>query len=150
MIPILKPNEKFFVGLEDDVAKWYTEKSEPIAFFNNIPIYRNDVDTDVKKDCLFDEYITASIDTFGYCPSEDALIKILEPFQKDNKKKYLVTAFWVDKYVADCDDSYRYLYNENGEDMRMNYPDYVDEYGHPTTELKNKIISFDIYQLMEY
>ena len=150
MIPNLKINDKFLSEVEENDVEWWEMMSKPILVFeyDNIPIYNHHAETYVGKDWLFNEYKKAKIDLYGYCPSEDSLRKIVLSL-KEHETKYMVTAFVVEKYVADHDDGYGCYYNEEGENTDMSYPDYVDDYGHPATQYKNCVIRFHVYKLIE-
>lgn len=150
MIPKLTVNNDFLNTINEEERQWWEKMAEPVIVFeyDDIHIYNNQADTFVGEDWLFDEYKKASIDFYGYCPSEESLKNIILPL-KETETNYMVTARLVEKYVADCDDGYGCYYNEDGECTDMSYPDYVDEYGHPTTQYEGYVVRFTVYILIE-
>ena len=68
----------------------------------------------------------------------------------DSNTPYMITAHLVQIEVAEDDESFTSTYvNEEGEDTDMNYYDYQDEYGKPTTQYDGYLIKFRIFVLNE-
>lgn len=147
MLPKLESSWKFLKSLTPEDRSWWYRATQYVEC-DGIPIYNLNANDWVGKGWPFDEYKKTEIDFYGYCPSETALKYIAKPLI-GSKNKYMVIAYGTKKSIADITDNYRYYYDEKGNNTYMNYLDYVDKYGHPTTQYDEFLIAFDIYKLIE-
>lgn len=158
MIPKFTVRKEFYDELLDkseETIQYFKRFEEPYDEFNNygIAVYPNHTESHLDKNGVgqFNEKYYAMIDDWGYCPSENALVQFLRKNGiVDSNTPYMITAHLVKTEVAEDDESYTSTYiNEEGEDTDLNYYDYQDEYGKPTTQYDGYLIKFRIFILNE-
>lgn len=158
MIPKFTVRKEFYNELLDkseETIKYFKRFEEPYDEFKNygIAVYPNHTESHLDKNGVgqFNEKYYAMLDDWGYCPSENALVQFLRKNGiVDSNTPYMITAHLVKTEVAEDDESYTSTYiNEEGEDTDLNYYDYQDEYGKPTTQYEGYLIKFRIFVLNE-
>lgn len=154
MIPFLTIDEEFVQNTwKDDESsrEWVTENCDVVYADNsNVPLYTCD-DSWVKMG-VFNEYKQilpiSEFYEYGYCDTEDALLKYLQSYVDDKDNNYFVT---IGTMSMDYEKYYKngtYI-NKDGVDTKKDYYDYIDE--HPQMEVEqdfeNKWITFTICKL---
>lgn len=152
MIPRLIANENFYKTIQEDdnvdinILKEYEEPIEEFLKYN-VPVYLPYTDTWVGKGKIFEEYNHARLDEWGCCPSVNSLISFLTDHINSENTKYLVTSYLVNMDIVEENESYSTYIDDNGESTDMDFLDYVEKYGRPSTQFENMLLSFNIYIL---
>ena len=150
MIPILKINEDFFTQIIDKKTYDYFRKhQDPLKFADNsIPIYRSHADLHVGKDNLFNEFKRTNLtDDYGYCPTEESLIKYLQKYVDDPNNNFLIQVNLVD---VDYVQEFQHFIDNYGNQTNYDFYEYVDEFGMPDIEYERNLIHYVIYKLENY
>lgn len=156
MIPELTLN------LEEIKKVWKTKKNQDFvinlcearALGNDIPIYTCDdnwIELNVYNE--FNKLATPKYSEenhiYGYCDTEDALIKYLKKFIDDNDSWFVSVSLMSMEYEKYYKNG-TYI-NKDGIDTNKDYYDYIDE--HPDMEVNqdydNNWIHFVIYRLLK-
>lgn len=154
MIPLLTIDEasvhENWKDNEESVT-WVMDHCDVVNVDNGkIPCYSCD-DNWVKMG-VFNEYKDicplSECYIYGYCDTEDALVKYLQQYVDDKENNYFVS---VGGMSMDNEKYYKqgsYI-NKDGVDTGEDYYDYIDE--HPEMEVKQDVentwITFEIYKL---
>lgn len=149
MIPKLIPNEDFYKTLAPSDIPWFKNLSEPYEEFldNSVLVYQPPVEDWIGKERLFTKYNHARLDEWGCCPSVDSLVSFLTDHINSENTKYLVTAYLVNMDIVEENESYSTYIDDNGESTDMDFLDYVEKYGRPSTQFEDMLLSFNIYIL---
>lgn len=154
MIPRLTIDEesvyKNWEGNEDSI-EWVKDHCDVIFATNSdIPLYGCDnnwvnmeVFKEYKKVCPLSE-----CHIYGYCDTEESLVKYLQPFVNDKENNYFVE---ISGMSMDYEKYYKngsYI-NKDGVDTETDYYEYIDEHPEMKVEqdFKNTWIHFTIYKL---
>lgn len=152
MIPHLKINEK---AIEEH---WDTPESRKdtinllnkVVHFDNTEIYVYLFQDFWLKFGVFEEYsgIEQGFSDYGYCDTQDALIKYLQKYVEDKESDYFVNVGFMDMDYEKYYKNGSYI-NKDGVDTESDYYEYIDE--HPEMEVpqdvENKWITFSIRKL---
>ena len=154
MIPILTIDEESvsrnWQGNEESI-QWVKNHCAPLHASNStIPLYKC-ADEWVKMK-VFNEFKetfpVTEFHEYGYCDTEEALTRHLEPYVNDRDSNYMVT---VDTISMDNEKYYKFgtYVNKDGIDTNQDYYDYMDKHPEMKTEqdIKNKWITFAITKL---
>jgi hypothetical protein len=152
MIPLLTIDEKSVESqwTEKANADWVKNFCDVILVGDEIPVYQCD-DSWVRLG-VFAEYKDVErmsvFSKYGYCDTEEALVKFLREYDVDKDNMYFVE-------IGGLDMNYEKYYkfggyiNKDGEDTGEDYYNYIDEHPEMKVEqdVKGKWIRFCIHKL---
>lgn len=150
MIPVLTVDEKYIdtQWKNKDNAEWVKTVCTTIELFDGTPVYKCD-DFFVQMK-VFNEWkdTERTFFEYGYCDTEDALVKYLKKYKDDPDNPYFVKIGGMDMDYEKYYKNGSYI-NKDGVDTESDYYDYIDE--HPEMEVKQDVegkwITFNIYKL---
>lgn len=152
MIPLLTVDKEYIDANWEtkESADWVKDFCEVILAGDEIPVYKCDDNwvrmgvfveyKDVERMSEFSEY--------GYCDTEDALVKFLKEYDIDKDNMYFVE---IGGLNMDYEKYYKFgsYVNKDGEDTGMDYYNYIDMNPDMKVDqdVKGKWIRFCIYRL---
>jgi hypothetical protein len=152
MIPLLTVDKEYIDANWEtkESADWVKDFCEVILAGDEIPVYKCD-DSWVRLG-VFVEYKDvermSEFSEYGYCDTEDALVKFLRTYDIDKDNMYFVEIGGLD---MDYEKYYKFgsYINKDGEDTGMDYYNYIDENPDMKVDqdVKGKWIRFCIYRL---
>ena len=152
MIPLLTVDKKYIdtAWESKEGADWAKDYCGVIMAGEEIPVYQCD-DYWVKMGVFVEYKDLESVNEFleyGYCDTEESLVKYLRRYMEDGESDYFVV---IGGLGMDNEKYYKFgsYVNKDGEDTGMDYYDYIDKNPGMKVEqdVKGRWIRFCVYKL---